>query len=135
MPIPPFNEDGLLPAGVHRATLDEVLERFGRGSEERRVIGESLAWTVAAARRAGVRRLVLDGSYIDKKRRPNDVDCVALLAGEDSTDQAAQAEFGEGIPYAQIIFFAEEDQFEQFLRLEFMTDRSGRPRGVVEVLL
>ena len=29
MPLPDFNGAGDLPAGTHRATLDEVLTRFG----------------------------------------------------------------------------------------------------------
>jgi hypothetical protein len=35
--IPPFNEHGYLPAGVHIATLDEIAKRFGCDSEIRRV--------------------------------------------------------------------------------------------------
>jgi len=30
MPIPDLNEDGLLPEGIHEASLEEVRERFGR---------------------------------------------------------------------------------------------------------
>jgi hypothetical protein len=33
--IPPFNDDGYLPAGTHPATLDEVAARFGHESELR----------------------------------------------------------------------------------------------------
>jgi hypothetical protein len=35
--IPPFNENGYLPPGIHLASLDEIAERFGRQSEMRRV--------------------------------------------------------------------------------------------------
>jgi len=30
--IPPFRESGVLPPGIHTATLAEVEVRFGRGS-------------------------------------------------------------------------------------------------------
>ena len=40
--IPPFDEHGYLPQGVHPATLDEVEYRFGRESEVRRTQMESL---------------------------------------------------------------------------------------------
>ena len=50
--IPPFDDHGLLPPGVHVATIDEVGCRFGRESELRRVQMESLRWLVDAARRA-----------------------------------------------------------------------------------
>jgi hypothetical protein len=31
MPLPAFNENGDLPEGVHKASLDEVIARFGHG--------------------------------------------------------------------------------------------------------
>jgi len=40
--IPPFDESGFLPPGVHRATLGEVEGRFGRASEIRRVQMDSV---------------------------------------------------------------------------------------------
>jgi len=35
--IPPLNDDGYLPAGIHQATLEELADRFGLESELRRV--------------------------------------------------------------------------------------------------
>ena len=35
MALPEFNDQGDLPEGLHKATLADVLERFGRGSEAR----------------------------------------------------------------------------------------------------
>jgi hypothetical protein len=35
--IPEFDERGYLPPGLHRATLEEIQQRFGRQSELRRV--------------------------------------------------------------------------------------------------
>jgi hypothetical protein len=35
MPLPAFDEQGDLPVGVHQATLDEVLTRFGHGTPQR----------------------------------------------------------------------------------------------------
>jgi hypothetical protein len=61
--IPPFDEHGYLPPGIHPATLDEVEARFGCESELRRVQMESLRWLVDLARRAGVARLIVNGSF------------------------------------------------------------------------
>jgi Family of unknown function (DUF6932) len=77
--IPPFEENGYLPPGVHSATLDEVEARFGRESELRRVQMESLRWLVDLARRAGVARIVINGSFVTEVFEPNDVDCVILI--------------------------------------------------------
>jgi 3-hydroxy-3-methylglutaryl CoA synthase len=40
--LPPFNDEGDLPPGVHRATLAETMQRFGEGSVQRRAVGERL---------------------------------------------------------------------------------------------
>jgi hypothetical protein len=80
--IPPFDENGCLPPGVHGATIEEVAERFGQGSELRRVEIESLRWLVDLARQAGVPRIVVNGSFVTDLLEPNDVDCV-LLVGPD----------------------------------------------------
>jgi hypothetical protein len=52
--IPPVEDNGYLPPGIHRATLDEIEARFGRESELRQVELESLRWLVDLAKRAGV---------------------------------------------------------------------------------
>ena len=52
--IPPFDEHGYLPPGIHSATLDEIEARFGQESEIRRVQMESLRWLVEIAQRIGV---------------------------------------------------------------------------------
>src|SRR5262245_38317604 len=76
--IPDFNEDGYLPSGIHPATLDEIAARFGQESELRRVQMESLIWLVDLAKRAGVQRIVVNGSFVTAVLEPNDVDCVLL---------------------------------------------------------
>ena len=62
--IPPFDEHGYLPPGIHRATLDEIEARFGLEPELRRVQMESLRWLVEIAQRAGVERLIVNGGLM-----------------------------------------------------------------------
>jgi hypothetical protein len=38
MALQPFDSNGDLPEGVHRATLDEVLARFGHGTPQRKLV-------------------------------------------------------------------------------------------------
>jgi hypothetical protein len=99
VPIPEFTEDGLLPAGVHIATLQEVVGRFGAISLQGRAIAASLTWAFGAARRAGVAQFVIDGSFVDAKPEPNDVDCVLLLGEGYPKDAAAARELETGFPY------------------------------------
>ncbi len=39
---PEFDKNGDLPIGIHRATLAEVLQHFGTGTVQRRLIGRRL---------------------------------------------------------------------------------------------
>lgn len=71
--IPPFDERGYLPPGIHPATLDEVEARFGRESEVHSVQTESLRWLAELARRSGVQRFVINGSFVTDVLEPNDV--------------------------------------------------------------
>jgi hypothetical protein len=130
MPIPRFNEDGLLPPGIHRATLDEVIARFGGPSEQRVAIAESLRWAVDAARRAGVLRFIIDGSFIDDKDEPNDADCAVLLR-----ERTATHELKAGFPYLDLILFDDALDFDRFVYLQYTEDRYGRNRGIIELEL
>lgn len=53
--------------------------RDGCESELRRVQLESLRWLVDLARRAGVARLIINGSFVTEVFEPNDVDCALLI--------------------------------------------------------
>jgi hypothetical protein len=132
--IPDFDEQGYLPAGVHLASLDEIEARFGRQSEVRRVQMESLRWLVQLAKKAGVRRLVVNGSFVTERLEPNDVDC-ALLTGLDyPCDRDADQEILGGLPFLEIALIDEED-FDYLVNVVFATDRQYTSKGLVEVLL
>ena len=79
--IPDFQEDGYPPPGVHQATFEDVTERVGQHSEIRKVQIESLGWLIDLAKRPGVQRLIVNGSFVTNMLEPNDLDCV-LLIGE-----------------------------------------------------
>jgi hypothetical protein len=97
--IPELTEDGLLPAGIHVASLDEIGARFGQEPELRRVQMESLRWLVELAKRAGIVRLVVNGSFVTDKWEPNDVDCVLLTDERFPLEQSADAELWAGLPF------------------------------------
>lgn len=131
--IPPFNEHGYLPSGVHLATIDEVAARFGCESEVRRVQIESLRWLVEFARRAGVDRLVLNGSFVTDVLEPNDVDCVLLIGPGYPRDAAAEAELLAGLPFLELSLVTQGD-FDLLVDVFFATDRQSTEKGLVEVI-
>ena len=92
--IPPFNDDGYLPRGIHLSTLEEIDARFGQESEVRRVEMQSIRWLVDLAWRAGARRIVINGSFVTDNYEPNDVDCVLLIGPDFPRDAAAELRDG-----------------------------------------
>ncbi len=131
--IPDFNDQGYLPPGVHGATLDEIADRFGGESELRHAEMESLRWLVDLARRAGVLRIVVNGSFVADAYEPNDVDCALLLGSDYPTDPAADAELQQGLPFIQVEMLTRE-AFEYYVHTIFGADRRGVPKGQIEVL-
>lgn len=80
MPLPRLNGEGELPEGVHRASLGEVVTRFGAGSLRRRLATSSLLRVYELARGTGkLDRFVVFGSYVTDAPDPNDVDIIIIM--------------------------------------------------------
>jgi Family of unknown function (DUF6932) len=63
-PLPDFNEAGDLPPGIHRSTLRDVIERFGKGMYQRVAVASRLTRIHSVAMRTGqVRRFIVFGSF------------------------------------------------------------------------
>ena len=85
MPIPEFDQHGLLPVGVHDCTLEELEARLGcfQTTDRRPVLFAKLKAFVSEARASGiVRWLVVDGSFVTASALPNDIDLVLVVAAE-----------------------------------------------------
>jgi hypothetical protein len=131
--IPNCNDDGYLPVGIHPASLDEIAARFGQESELRQAQMESLRWLVDLARRGGVQRIVVNGSFVTDKLEPNDVDCVLLIGPDFPRDASAEEELLAGLPFINMEL-VDQAAFQQFTERTFATDRNLVPKGMVEVL-
>ena len=129
---PDFDDHGYLPPGIHGATLSEIDQRFGQESELRRVQMESMHWLVDVAFRAGVRRLIINGSFVTDVAEPNDVDCVLLGDKDFPVDEDAAADLLGGLPFLDIEI-VNERVFDEFVRTVFATDRRATPKGMIEV--
>ena len=132
--IPDFNDDGYLPSGVHRATIEEVLKRFGTGSEQRESQGQSLEWLIPLGQRAGIIKVLINGSFVTDRLEPNDVDCLLLQGPHYRASSPEAAELRAGLPFLEMKIVALAD-YDFFARIIFATDRDGIPKGVVEVEL
>ena len=132
--IPNFNDDGYLPPGIYPATLEDISARFGQESELRQVQMQSLRWLVELARRSGVLKIVVNGSFVTDKLEPNDVDCVLLIGPGFPRDPAAEAELLAGLPFINLEL-VDAEAFRQFTERTFATDRNLVPKGMLEVTL
>jgi hypothetical protein len=132
--IPPFDDSGCLPPGIHPATLAEIEDRFGRQSELRRVQMESVRWMVELAIRAGVQRIVLNGSFVTDIMEPNDVDCALLTGPGYPKDRTAADELLIGLPFLEINVVRPRG-FRRLVNEFFATDRFYVPKGMVELIL
>ena len=131
--IPPLNEHGYLPSGIHSATLDEIEERFGHESEIRRAEMQSVRWLVALAQTAGVLRIILNGSFVTDVFEPNDVDCVLLFGTGFPQDADAARKLASGLPFLEV-HLVDQDIFHRMTTSFFATDRWRIPKGMIEVI-
>jgi hypothetical protein len=97
MPIPAFNAEGFLPAGIFDCSLADVRARFGnfQGSDIRQRLFAKLEEVVTAMQRSGLfESLLLDGSFVTAKPAPNDIDLVAVLrSGHDFERDLPMSEY------------------------------------------
>jgi len=144
MALPPFNADGDLPIGVHRATLQEVMSRFGVQTAQRQAVALRLERIYRLAIASGpVARFVVFGSFVTDKLDPNDVDVFMLLenafdgnalSGEAKVlfdHPASQAHFGASIFWLRRLtaFSGEQAAVE-----DWQTKHGGGRRGIIEII-
>ncbi len=141
---PKFNERGDLPIGIHRATLAEVIARFGIGSFQRAMLALRLERIYSLASQTGkVARFIIFGSFVTTKIYPQDVDIFLLMddtfdVGEVKGEAAiifnhmtAQDYEGASIFWVRrLAAFGGEDNAVAF----WQTKRNGEKRGIVEVI-
>ena len=80
--IPNLTSAGLLPTGIHLATLHEVELTFGRGTDTRIRLYENLRAFLELARSFQMfTSIVIDGSFVTNEPDPSDVGVVLILPG------------------------------------------------------
>ncbi len=94
---------------------------------------DSVRWMVDLAQRAGVKQIVLNGSFTTDIMEPNDVDCVLLIGPGFPADVAAEAELDEGLPFLEMKLVGQTD-FDEYVNVTFGLDRMGIPKGMIEVI-
>ena len=94
---------------------------------------ESVREMIALAVRAGVQRIVLNGSFVTDIMEPNDVDCVLLVPPDYPRDAAAEEELLKGLPFLDLALVDQTD-FDYFVKRFFVLDRVREEKGMIEVI-
>ena len=146
MALPDFTRTGDLPSGIHRAALNEVVQRFGAPQGPRHVCSQHLYQVFILAEQTGhLYRFLIFGSYITVKPLPNDVDVVLVMDDDFHLDECAinarglfdhtiaQARYGTSIFWIRLGLLVDEN-VDEFIA-HWQIKRDGSLRGIVEVIL
>ena len=69
-----FNNDGVLPEGVHEIDLNGFKELFGFNYKRRDMIDQGLIPFLKELTPFNVQKIFLDGSFVTQKENPGDID-------------------------------------------------------------
>lgn len=141
---PKFNNNGDLPRGIHKASLSDVIEHFGKGNFQRAILAQRLDRIYDIAVETGqTARFIIFGSFVTDKPNPQDLDIFLLM--EDTFDirqvageariifnhMAAQNYEGTSIFWLRRMAALDgEDAAIEHWQIK----RDGKKRGIVEVL-
>ena len=80
-----LTDKGVLPPGIHEASLQEISAAFGQFQEtdRRPRLFERLEQLVAQVKPLGfIRHLIVNGSFVTSKPRPEDIDLILAINPE-----------------------------------------------------
>jgi hypothetical protein len=141
---PRFNKNGDLPKGIHKASLSDVIEHFGKGNLQRAILVQRLnrIYDLAIGTEQTARFIVF-GSFVTDKPTPQDLDIFLFM--EDTFDirqvtGEARIIFNhmvsqnyEGASIFWLRRMAALDGEEEAIE-HWQIKRDGKKRGIVEVL-
>ncbi|MBN1312199.1 MAG: hypothetical protein JXB30_12335 [Anaerolineae bacterium] len=138
--IPEFTSNGNLPPGVHWATWQEFVERFGVSPYRQELI-QGLKVAVDSLKAAGCKTVYVNGSFVTSKEVPGDFDACwdpegvdidllyaiepVLFSFEDR--RAAQKEKFKGELFPASEMASADAIFLDF----FQIDREGHRKGII----
>jgi hypothetical protein len=139
--IPNF-EKGVLPLGIHAATWEEVVARFGWNARRLELLS-GLRLALRDLRAAGCTRVWLGGGFITAKDLPSDFDVCWDMEGVDyaaltpalvdvGPPRVLQKVFYGGDLLPNVVEDSSDQPFLDFFQQDAET---GTPRGIVQLEL
>jgi hypothetical protein len=135
--LPALDQRGFLPEGLHIASLEEVKERFGVGTNQRRLLARKLSSLSKRAYKMGAESLILGGSFISSDPNPRDLD-VLIVISNPSSDKIIEKDVNVIQSYVasgkSTFIASDKESVERWIR--FLENRFlSEPRGVVQINL
>jgi hypothetical protein len=135
--IPPFDEHGNLPPGVHSARWQELTDRFGTTPLRRRLL-DGLRSALESLRDVGCRTVYLDGSFVTSKEDPADYDGCWVRDDVDTSRvepillfregrDAQKAKYGGELYSISVSGLSGAHELLEF----FQVDKDGNRKGIV----
>ena len=136
--IPPYDDNGNLPSGIHFASWSEIVCRFGFNKHRRRLL-RGLDRALRSLINAGCEVVYIDGSFVTAKEDPLDFDCcwevdsvsLDLLAEaltDFTTNQAAQKQKFGGELFPLLPTLTGEQTILEWFQMDKHT---GKAKGIV----
>ncbi|MBN8564802.1 MAG: hypothetical protein J0L70_30175 [Leptolyngbya sp. UWPOB_LEPTO1] len=142
--IPPFNQNGLLPPGIHPAeSWQEFAERFGHNSHRQKLLS-GMKSALDNLRRAYCQVVYVDGSFVTTKEYPTDFDICWDMTNVDLTLldplllKFDNGRIAQKVKYLGELFPAQTAEgvsgrtFLEFFQIDKVT---GNPKGIVALKL
>jgi uncharacterized protein DUF6932 len=139
--IPPFDERGNLPPGIHKTSWEEIVERYAT-NDRRQELLDGLNRAMRSLQAAGCRRIYLNGSFVTDKEAPGDFDACWEASGVDadkldrelldfSANRAAQkGRYGGELFPAETAAEPAGTVFLDYFQRDAIT---GEPKGIVAI--
>jgi hypothetical protein len=142
--LPPLNENGDLPAGIHRATWTQIEQRFGQGTAEReRALSTLRHLHELAVRTGALRNFYIFGSFVSTEPAPRDVDVILVMRPDfriENCPRECATLFSHAhaeARYGASVFWLREGMLEERAMRDFFRvwqrKRDGSLRGILEV--
>lgn len=134
--IPEFNNEKVLPEGIHCCSGKEFLERFCPKSDEKRhAFSKSISDILDFAKERNAQCVFVGGSFIKNVKEPSDFDVVIVFSQKEHIPNKGERVLIDGKKLDIMFCSADEPNIvNSFVHL-FSNDRYGRKSGVVQIEL
>ncbi len=148
MAIPPLNEHGWLPDGMHDCTLEEAAARFGgfQHSDRRPTLWARFVEFAREAKACGlIEAIIMDGSFVTAQPSPNDIDLILVMpSGHDFSADFRPSEYNivskrrvnQRFGFDLLVARADSEEYRRYVRLFHQVRlEPGHQKGILRIQL